>query len=706
MIQQIRYKRNPHQREFDEDLTSKFLHLNAGFGCLRDSTQIITSKGLLPIADVTDSTLVLSQTDSGLLELAPSSNSFPKGKANLYRVITTQGEFVANEFHRVFSSQCSYTQVGKLSVGDCLYSYSPDQILSTSEHAPLTCGINDPRYYRTRANYQSSYEVYNSLCDLQLLSDQGNVQDVSPLLNDALISSRLIYLNAFEQMDDQHSQTQERNHLEVSSYQSYTGGYSYRSLLHDLNAEGYNEASELEHISRYNQQSQQFQQTNDCHHTNSLSSQHCISPGMTLTKSIIISIEKLTKAEWYWDIQVANNHNYFTQDGTLHHNSGKTHALCMKALRLSWLNRPYHGGLMAPSFKDLKRDVIEVMDDILEANGIRARHHKTDHYYQFPWSKGKLFLISAENKLRGPNLAYMLINEATLMDAVRYKEAIGRVRQKGARVPQIASVGTPEGVGNFMYERFVDNPMRNSKIIYGDTRDNLENLDPDYVRSLEDSYDKTMLDAYLRGLWVNMNGNQFYYAFDPEKNEDRSIAFDRNLDVHCFLDFNVRYMTCTLWHLIDTYAGKQLQGFDEIVIENNADTNKMIERLRQQGYTEHNTIIYPDPAGKARRTNGKGDHIILQDAGYEVKAKRAAPRMRDRQLNVNNLLDKQQIIFNPDTMPSLRRDLQAVEQNQDTMDKNKKNDKLTHASDGLDYGCDILFPTSGKRNKSAIIEYR
>jgi hypothetical protein len=379
---------------------------------------------------------------------------------------------------------------------------------------------------------------------------------------------------------------------------------------------------------------------------------------------------------------------------------GKTHALCMKALRLSWINRPFHGGLMAPTFKDLKRDVIEVMDDILAVNNIKARHHKTDHYYQFPWSPGKLFLISAENKLRGPNLSYMLINEATLIEPVRYKEAIGRVRQKGTRVPQIASVGTPEGIANYMYELFVEKPMRNSRIIYGDTRDNLENLDPTYVQSLEDSYDKVMLDAYLRGLWVNMNGHQFYYAYSNDNH--LPCEFIEHQTVHCGLDFNVDYMTATFWHRI----GHELLGFDEICIEKNADTEKMINEMMYRGYTPDNTIIYPDPAGQGRRTSGKSDHAILRQAGYEVKAKKAAPRMRDRQNCVNNLLNKKMLKFNPDAMPKLKKDLQAVEQDVSTMEKIKTNDQLTHASDGLDYLCDILFPLSGKRQKSDTIKYR
>lgn len=388
---------------------------------------------------------------------------------------------------------------------------------------------------------------------------------------------------------------------------------------------------------------------------------------------------------------------------------GKSYALVMKALKLSMLNAPYSGGLMAPTYSELKRDIIPIFDDIFEANNLTryVKYHGTEHWYQFPWTKGKLYLFSGDVKLRGPNLGYFLINESTLIKAERYKEAIGRVRVKGAPYPQIASVGTPEGVGNYVYEMFVDKPMPGSKIIYGDTRNNIENLNPGYITALENSYDKLTLDAYLRGLWVNMNGNQFYYAYRPEVNEDKSIVRIPGEEVHCFLDFNVQYMTATLWHRLRTpYGVERLLGFDEIMIENNADTYRMITALQQRGYTASNTTIYPDPAGKARKTSGKADHQILREAGYQVSARSAAPRMRERQLNVNNLLDKAQIVFNPNTMPTLRRDLQAVEQDTASLEKVKSNPKLTHASDGLDYGCDILFPFSGKREKSGIIKIR
>jgi hypothetical protein len=382
---------------------------------------------------------------------------------------------------------------------------------------------------------------------------------------------------------------------------------------------------------------------------------------------------------------------------------GKSFALCMKMLRLSQLNAPYSGGLMAPSFKDIKRDIIPIFEDIFTKNNLHpfVRLHKTDFFYEFRWSPGKLYLFSAENQLRGPNLAYFGINEATLISDVRYREAIGRVRVKGARYPQIASVGTPEGVANYMYEMFVESPIPNSRIIYGSTRDNIENLDPGYVSALENSYDKRSLDAYLKGLWVNMNGHQFYYAYS-DKNHDKTITELPTAIVHCAMDFNVEYMTATLWHLM----GDKLYGFEEIVLEDNADTQKMANALKARGYTPDRTIIYPDPAGAARSTKGQPDHVILRNAGFEVRARSAQPRFRQRQLNVNNLLDKGIVLFNPDKMPTLKKDFEGVEQDPVTLEKSKKNPKLTHASDGFDYMCDILFEFSGKKPTTKIMRVR
>lgn len=412
-----------------------------------------------------------------------------------------------------------------------------------------------------------------------------------------------------------------------------------------------------------------------------------------------------------------------TQSKFLHLSSGygggKSYALVMKSFQLSRLNAGIPGGCVVPSIPDFKKDLLPLYEQILDENRIKYRYHITDKWFQFPWSTARMYVITAEKKLRGPNWGWAVLNESTLIPHERYKEVIGRVRIRGAPCPQIASSGTPEGLSHWKYERFVENPMKNSRIIYGDTRNNLMNLADDYVDSLENSYDEIMLDAYLRGMFVNMNGSRFYYAYDP-KISDADIQRIEGQEVHVSLDYNVSPMVATLWHivtltnaaglpLIDAYGAeiKKAVAFDSIVIEDGAETANMCAAFRAHGLDPDRTTIYPDPAGKARSTRGPADNEILKQNGwYKIRVRSTAPQFRRRQLAVCNLLSKGLIQLNPKTCKPLKKDLEAVEQDKATFEKIKDNPKLTHASDGMDYFIDIAFPLSGHKPETRSMKYR
>jgi hypothetical protein len=371
---------------------------------------------------------------------------------------------------------------------------------------------------------------------------------------------------------------------------------------------------------------------------------------------------------------------------------GKTYALVMKLFQLSAINKDLPGGLMAPSYAEFIRDVHPTIEDILEENSIPFTFNKNEKWYLFPWSSSKVWVATGQEKIRGPNWAFACINELTVIPIIRYKEVIGRVRLKKAKAPQIASNGTPEGTDSPYFQFFVEKPPASCRVVYGDTRDNADNLDPDYIKSLEESYDDVMVKAYLKGLWVNMNGQPFYYGYST-KNELLSIKKDLDYICHVAMDFNVDPMTASVWR----YDGKYLDCFDEIELFD-ADTHKMCEALKARGYTHRNTVIYPDPAGRARSTKGQPDVEILKQHGYyDIRVKKRAELVRVRQLNVNNLLSKGVIRINPELCPKVRRDFLGVQQDPVTLDKIKKNHLLTHLSDGIDYMCDILFPFSGKK---------
>ena len=403
---------------------------------------------------------------------------------------------------------------------------------------------------------------------------------------------------------------------------------------------------------------------------------------------------------------------------------GKSFVLVQKNFQLMRLNRHIPGGCVVPSIADYKKDLLPLFEDILDTNRIKYRYHKTDKWWLFPWSRGKLYIATAEKKIRGPNWGFATLNESTLISHERYKETIGRVRIKGAPHPQVASCGTPEGTAHWKYEQFVETPMIGSRIIYGDTRNNLDNLNADYITSLENSYDPIMLDAYLRGLFVNMKGNRFYYAYDPASCDDSTIERIEGLEVHVSLDYNVSPMVATFWNVlpitnakgvpwIDPTSGKpffRAFAFDKIVIDDCADVHHLSRAFYEYGLDPDSTTIYPDPSGRNRNTaveGAKGNTEVLKSLGwYKIRVKNSAPRFRTRQLAVCNLLSKGLIKIHPQKAKALKRDLEAVEQDKATYEKIKDNPKLTHASDGLDYFVDIVFPLSGQKPDSKSVKIR
>ena len=364
----------------------------------------------------------------------------------------------------------------------------------------------------------------------------------------------------------------------------------------------------------------------------------------------------------------------------------------MKVLELSYLNRPYDGGLFAPTYPEYSRDILPIMIEILNTNNLNFDYHQTKKEWRFPWSKGVLTGITCEKRIRGPNLAYAAINEPGLTTYERYKEILGRVRIKAAKFPQVALAGTPEGRSNWLYEHFVEE--NKGRIIYGDTRNN-PFISDDYVKNLQDNYDSIMLQSYLEGKFVRLTGRPFYYAFTREKNCDKTIKYDPMLQVHIGIDFNVDYMSATLWHCDDTTA----RCFDEIVLPQNQDTHKMVNAIKARGHAPNRCTVYPDTAGKHRDTRGNfTDITILKNAGFtKCRYRPRAPLFRTRQLSVNNLLDKKRLLINPDRCKALLKDLEDVEQDVGDYSKLKTNPKLTHTSDGMDYMVDILFPLSGAK---------
>lgn len=381
--------------------------------------------------------------------------------------------------------------------------------------------------------------------------------------------------------------------------------------------------------------------------------------------------------------------------------SGKSFSLAMKLFDLSWLNRPHPGGLMCPSFQDYKRDMLPAMEAILEKHRLidHVKYNKSEFRWQFPWNPRPLYVVSAEKKLKGPNWAYAGVNELSLCPFERYRELMARVRVRNAKVPQIASVGTYEGIYPEYDDFFWDKANEKSRVIQASTRANQANLEDGYIEMLESAYDSRMVQAYIDGERVSLTGNAFYYGYRPDRNDRPNYPVpDREvLEYLITIDFNVDPMCAGVW--IRTPKGGVV-CIDQVKLEGmqGYDTRQLGQALIARGYTGSNSVLFPDPAGQARSTKGLPDVDQLKAMGFtDIRIKASAPRMRVRQLTANNLLEKGLVLIDPVKAPDMKKDLMKVTQDPVTLEKVKVNPKLTHFSDGMDYMLDILFPWSGRR---------
>lgn len=394
--------------------------------------------------------------------------------------------------------------------------------------------------------------------------------------------------------------------------------------------------------------------------------------------------------------------------------SGKTFNLCNKLLKLSVLNKGYDGGVLSPDYPSFKKDIHPTFESIFAANRLKkGRHwnyHQTDKFYSFSWTKGKLWVFSAEKEIAGPNLGYGGINEFSLCPWIRVNEFIRRVRMN-APFKQRVFAGTPEDKYGWLQDYV--NMMNNLaevepdkfKIVHGDTTENIH-IDKDYHKTLEYLLDEQALKVFKQGRIIKLSTDLFYYAFKREHegkpfNVNPAAVHIPSMTVYANMDFNVGRMTTTFAHKNGAYD----DFFDEFELRGNSDTPQAAEEIKKR-YGTQNIIITIDASGKNRKTSGASDYQLLVAAGFpkeRVRFKSVNPRFRQRQLLVNGRLDKGYIRINP-KCKVLIKDMEHVEQNRLTFEKIKdKEGKLTHASDTLDYFEDYEYTLYTGRESSTII---
>lgn len=271
-----------------------------------------------------------------------------------------------------------------------------------------------------------------------------------------------------------------------------------------------------------------------------------------------------------------------------------------------------------------------------------------------------------------------------------WKNIIARNRQKPKGIDKplnrVCAYTTPEGF-NFVYHRWVKNKNPEYELVQASSRSN-PFLPEGYIESLVNTYPPELVSAYIDGQFVNLTAGTVYKSFNRyAHNSTETIREKEPLFIGC--DFNVTKQAASIY--VKRSGGTEWHAVAELV--DMYDTPEMIkiitERYKNLG---HRIVIYPDATGGSRKTvnASTSDIALLQQAGFEVRARSTNPNVRDRINAMNAAFNKGIVFVNTALCPTITNCLE-----QQAYDKNGEPDKkggTDHQNDASSYPIAYEFP--------------
>jgi len=374
--------------------------------------------------------------------------------------------------------------------------------------------------------------------------------------------------------------------------------------------------------------------------------------------------------------------------------SGKTYAFLHKTF-INHITKPNskgisNGWVIYPTNELAEELFVEPMREILSRKGISYTYNIQKHKFKTNYGTIKIYQLQKPQRIVGAELTYIGFDEFDVESwkncDIAYKKAIGRMR--GADNCEVYIVTSPEGY-HYTHHQFVENDNDSKHLVHGKTTDNVF-LPSNYIDLLEANYDKSMLQAYRDGQFVNISALSTYYSFERSKNV-KECKYDRSLPIRIGLDQNVDPMCAVLGQL---YPKNQVRIFDEVSLSHQGQgdliTDRMCATIKEK-YPNSNYIIYPDASGFQRHTSAAYSDIdILKQNGFQVKVRKSNPPVVNRVNSVNRMLEGNTLI--DPRCKVLIQDLEKVTNKQGTRDIDKSNKLLSHSSDALGYFIEWEFP--------------
>jgi hypothetical protein len=322
---------------------------------------------------------------------------------------------------------------------------------------------------------------------------------------------------------------------------------------------------------------------------------------------------------------------------------------------------------------------------------VPVKWNKSDYYITLP--NGSEYWVGGLDdkrveKILGREFSSIHHNEITQMEYRSVQLANTRLAEKNLLIKKAYYDFNPSTKTHWGYYQFIKklNPVDNEPLIDPENyswirmnpRDNLENIDQDYLKLLSAMPERERI-RFLDGEFQDESDGQVYYEF---RREDHVKDFQEYPGTKfIFADFNVM-PHCSV---VAQFINGQLQIIDEWFLEN-SDTPKAVFEWSKK---YKGARVIPDSTGRNRKTSGQSDFDIIKAAGFIIEST-YNPFVKDRVNLMNLRLKEGKILIHP-RCKKLINDLEKVQWRNNELDQ-KTDPMLTHISDALGYGCHKLLP--------------
>ena len=379
--------------------------------------------------------------------------------------------------------------------------------------------------------------------------------------------------------------------------------------------------------------------------------------------------------------------------------SGKTWVGCMSSC-IHYLRHPkFNQGYFAPTYPQIRDIFYPTIEEVAYCFGLKVdikEGNKEAHFYNGSRYLGTTLCRSMEkpNTIVGFKIAHALVDELdTLpMDKAQlaWRKIIARMRYNDPALKNGVDVTTtPEGfkeTHRLFVERVSQNPglSKTYGLVQASTYQNEKNLPEDYIQSLLDAYPDELIEAYLRGQFVNLAHGTVYRNYNRQRHNSNETIRDNEV-LRIGMDFNVGQMAATIY-VVRENGWHAVAELKELL-----DTPDMI-RVLSERYPNHKKIIYPDASGGNRSTKGASvsDIALLRQARFEVRAKESNPMVKDRIASTNKQFELGKLWVNAKLCPTVASCLEKQ-----AYDKNGEPDKKSgfdHQNDATTYPIAFEFP--------------